>query len=123
MKRRKVLAKYNELIALADTAFRTRSYLLSRDTYLEADALSTGATYPQERISEINKLMDTQKWASIAEEYNAYIQQADGAKSHAIARFYYKKALEVKKDDTYAKEKLTEVEAFISERKGKTVDL
>ena len=40
-----------------------------------------------------------------------------------MARFYYKKALEIKKEDPYASERLAEVEKNIGARQEKSAEL
>ncbi len=186
LRRAELMARYKQIIATADAAFKTENYAIARAHYTEADQLQTGENYPknkikeidnifnsgkykqrlaefnhnkklaeqalgeknyagakvyyekaasilpidkeeiQKKIAEVNQLIEAERLARQNKEYQIQIEKADQAykeKSYAIAKFYYQKALEIKKDDKYAQEKLGEVEKLINERTEKTVEL
>lgn len=186
LRRAELMARYKQIIATADAAFKTENYAIARAHYTEADQLQTGENYPknkikeidnifnsgkykqrlaefnhnkklaeqalgeknyagakvyyekaasilpidkeeiQKKIAEVNQLIEAERLARQNKEYQVQIEKADQAykeKSYAIAKFYYQKALEIKKDDKYAQEKLGEVEKLINERTEKTVEL
>ena len=186
LRKAELMARYKQIIATADAAFKTENYAIARAHYTEADQLQTGENYPknkikeidnifnsgkykqrlaefnhnkklaeqalgeknyagakvyyekaasilpidkeeiQKKIAEVNQLIEAERLARQNKEYQIQIEKADQAykeKSYAIAKFYYQKALEIKKDDKYAQEKLGEVEKLINERSEKTVEL
>ncbi len=186
LRKAELMARYKQIIATADAAFKTENYAIARAHYTEADQLQTGENYPknkikeidnifnsgkykqrlaefnhnkklaeqalgeknyagakvyyekaasilpidkeeiQKKIAEVNQLIEAERLARQNKEYQIQIEKADQAykeKSYAIAKFYYQKALEIKKDDKYAQEKLGEVEKLINERTEKTVEL
>ncbi|MCM1030967.1 MAG: hypothetical protein NC410_05930 [Oscillibacter sp.] len=186
LRRAELMARYKQIIATADAAFKTENYAIARAHYTEADQLQTGENYPknkikeidnifnsgkykqrlaefnhnkklaeqalgeknyagakvyyekaasilpidkeeiQKKIAEVNQLIEAERLARQNKEYQIQIEKADQAykeKSYAIAKFYYQKALEIKKDGKYAQEKLGEVEKLINERTEKTVEL
>ncbi|MDR0982773.1 MAG: hypothetical protein LBM07_05975 [Culturomica sp.] len=185
-RRDELMGRYREIIALADKAFDNLNYSIARAHYVDADALQTGEAYPQERIKEIdqiinsskykkqledynsnialaekemkaknyagakvyytdalqalpmnkdevnrkieeiNKLIEAENLAAIEKEYKENIEKADknyNEKAYAVARFYYQKALEVKKGDAYAQKRLSEMESMINDRTEKTIEL
>ncbi len=186
LRKAELMARYKQLIATADEAFKAENYAIARIHYMEADQLQTGESYPknrikeidnifnsgkykqrlaefnhnkklaeqalgeknyagakvyyekaasilpidkeeiQKKIAEVDKLIEAERLARQNKEYQSQIEKADQAykeKSYAIAKFYYQKALEIKKDDKYAKEKLGEVGKLINERIEKTMEL
>lgn len=186
LRKAELMARYKQLIATADEAFKAENYAIARTHYTEADQLQTGESYPknrikeidnifssgkykqrlaefnhnkklaeqalgeknyagakvyyekaasilpidkeeiQKKIAEVDKLIEAERLARQNKEYQIQIKKADQAykeKSYAIAKFYYQKALEIKKDDKYAQEKLGEVGKLINERIEKTMEL
>jgi len=186
LRKAELMARYKQLIATADEAFKAENYAIARTHYTEADQLQTGESYPknrikeidnifssgkykqrlaefnhnkklaeqalgeknyagakvyyekaasilpidkeeiQKKIAEVDKLIEAERLARQNKEYQIQIEKADQAykeKSYAIAKFYYQKALEIKKDDKYAQEKLGEVGKLINERIEKTMEL
>lgn len=186
LRKAELMARYKQIIATADEAFKAENYAIARTHYTEADQLQTGESYPknrikeidnifnsgkykqrlaefnhnkklaeqalgeknyagakvyyekaasilpidkeeiQKKIAEVDKLIEAERLARQNKEYQIQIEKADQAykeKSYAIAKFYYQKALEIKKDDKYAQEKLGEVGKLINERIEKTMEL
>ena len=78
-----------------------------------------------QQIVNINRMIETVRLAEIEKVYKENIGKADQAfqqKAYAVARFYYKKALEIKVIDKYASERLQEVEKRIGERQSKEAE-
>lgn len=186
LKKAELMGEYNKLIAAADIAFKAENYAQAKLSYQAADKLNLGEVYPQNKLKEIDdilnsvkyrnrladynknktegdnamnarnyasakfyyqkaiailpidsetlrdklieieKLIEEERLAAIMKEYNVHIEKADKAydeKSYAVARFYYKKALEVKKDDSHATTRLEEVDKLVSDRTEKTLEL
>lgn len=121
------LADFNQNKELAEKALAAKNYAGAKVYYEKAAAiLPLDKEEIQAKIAEVNKLIEAEQLALINKEYQKQIEKADKAykeKSYAIAKFYYQKALDIKKEDKYAKEKLDEVEKLINERTEKTMEL
>lgn len=121
------LAEFNHNKKLAEQALAEKNYAGAKVYYEKAASiLPIDKDEIQKKINEVNKLIEAERLARQNKEYQEQINKADQAykdKSYAIAKFYYQKALEIKKEDKYAKEKLSEVEKLINERTEKTVEL
>ena len=121
------LAEYNKNKTAGDKALESKSYASAKVYYQRAiEILPIDSELIRERLENIEKLIKDEQLAAIMKEYNEHISKADKAykeKSYAVAKFYYQKALGVKKDDKYAAGQLAEVEKYISERTEKTVEL
>lgn len=121
------LAEYNKSIAAAEKAMQAKNYASAKFYYQQAIAQSSlNKEAVDQKISEIDKLIEAEQLAAINKAYNEHMGKADKAykeKAYAVAKFYYLKALDIKKDDKYAKEKLSEVEKLTGERQEKSVEL
>lgn len=121
------LAEFNHNKKLAEEALGEKNYAGAKVYYEKAASiLPIDKDEIQKKIAEVDKLIEAERLALLNKEYQSQIDKADQAykeKSYAIAKFYYQKALEIKKGDKYAKEKLGEVEKLINERTEKTVEL
>lgn len=121
------LAEFNQNKELAEKSLAAKNYAGAKVYYQKALAiLPIDGDAIRSKIEEIDKLIEAEQLAAIQKEYNKHITKADKAyqeKSYAIAKFYYQKALEVKKGDKYAQGQLAEVEKHINERSEKTMEL
>lgn len=121
------MTEFNHNKKLAEQALSEKNYAGAKVYYEKAASiLPIDKEEIQKKITEVNKLIEAERLALQNKEYQNQIDKANQAykeKSYAIAKFYYQKALEIKKDDRYAKEKLGEVEKLINERTEKTVEL
>lgn len=112
---------------MAEKAAAAKNYASAKFYYQKAkDILPIDKDDIEKHIAEIDQLIEAERLATIEKEYKKQIEKADQAykdKSYAIAKFYYQKALEVKENDQYAKERLAEVEKNIGERTEKTLEL
>lgn len=121
------LAEYTKNKTLAEKNRQEKNYAAAKVYYQNALAiLSFEKETINEQIAEIDRLIEASHLAQIEKEYKTQIEKADKAyneKAYAVARFYYKKALEVKIGDKYASGRLEEVEKNIGERKEKEAEL
>lgn len=121
------LAEYKKNKEMAEKAAAAKNYASAKFYYQKArDILPIDKDDIEKRIAEIDQLIEAERLATVEKEYKKQIEKADQAykdKSYAIAKFYYQKALEVKENDRYAKERLAEVEKNIGERTEKTLEL
>lgn len=112
--------KYDALIASADEAFSAKSYDKAIVDYKAALELKSNENYPAEKITEIEQLIEAA--ARLDEEYAEAIKEGDAAlssKEYQEAKSFYEKAISLKEEEQYPKDKLAEVNALIDEMLAK----
>ena len=121
------LAEFNKNKNTAEKALLEKNYASAKFYYQRAmDILPIDKENIEKQIIEIDKQIEAEQLAAVQKEYKEHIGKADKAfkdKAYAVAKFYYQKALGVKINDSYAKQKLQEVEKHISSRQEKTAEL
>lgn len=103
--------KYNDLIASADESFNKKDYQAAIATYQEALSVKPNEKYPQTKITEAKKLLE--QLQAQEEKYKELIQNADNAfgnEEWESAGSFYNKALEIKPNEAYPKQKIAEIE-------------
>ncbi len=104
---------YQKFIDLADSTFRDNQYAVSRGWYNRALGVKANEAYPKDQIKEIeNKIADRMAGQS-GIQFESYLQKAGAAfelKNYNVARFWYKKALELRPDNTDVKRSLDEIQ-------------
>jgi len=111
---------YDNIIAQADEAFNKKNYPVAKFHYYEALGIKSWEKYPKDRIQEILVLTNSLLSEREEQEYKNYIAKADEAlvvKDISIARFYYNKALSMKKEEEYPKIKLKDIQKIIDQDK------
>uniref|UniRef100_UPI0032174242 hypothetical protein n=1 Tax=uncultured Draconibacterium sp. TaxID=1573823 RepID=UPI0032174242 len=114
---------YSEAIARADKLFTDKDYEGSRNEYRTALDVKPEENYPQQRIDEIATILRDLAAAQVAQaeldrNYAALIQQADrlfSAKDYNPAKENYQKASDLKTNETYPKERITEIEEILEQ--------
>lgn len=108
--------KYTEVITKADKAMAAANYSLALTSYTEAAELRKNEKYPQDQIAKINKIIaDTH---SIDDNYTLAIAEGDklfGIKDYAAAVSAFTKAIGLKPDETYPKQRITEINKIMDE--------
>lgn len=121
------LEEYNKNKTLAEKNMQQKNYASAKVYYQKAlSLLAVDKEEIEQRIAEIDRMIETARLAEIEKAYKENIGKADKAyneKAYAIARFYYKKALEIKIADKHATERLQEVEKYIGDRQEKEAEL
>lgn len=121
------LAEYEQNKAAADKALTAKNYASAKFYYQKAlTILPIDRENIEKQITEIEKQIEAEQLAALQKAYKEQIDKADKAftgKAYAVAKFYYQKALEIKINDQYAKQKLQEVEKYISSRQEKGAEL
>lgn len=112
-------AAYDEKILEADAAFDDENWEGARTLYQEAGRLLPTATYPDERIAEIEKRMEEEANAEVEENYQKIIDKADGLFNDdrlddAIS--YYERANGLKPTDPYPAEQIAKIEQIKKDR-------
>jgi hypothetical protein len=112
------LSEYDKAITQADNAFAGKSYQVAKFFYYKALDIKSWEKYPKDRINEILALTNSLLSEKLEKEYRDIIAKADEAyfnKDMAISRFYYNKALAIKKDENYPRIKLKDIQKLIDQ--------
>jgi tetratricopeptide (TPR) repeat protein len=100
---------YSGYIAQADRAYAEEEYNIARFYYYKATEIMPEESYPQVRISEIEKLIRARLSDRRDHEYQRYIDRADSALRQGqlgLARGYYNRALTVRSQKKYPKRQI-----------------
>jgi tetratricopeptide (TPR) repeat protein len=112
------LSEYNNAITQADNAFASKNYQIAKFFYYKALGIKSWEKYPKDRINEILALTNSLLSEKEEKEYKNIIAKADEAyfnKDLPISRFYYNKALSIKKDENYPRIKLKDIQKLIDQ--------
>ncbi len=108
---------YLALIQQADQLFATSDYLVSKEKYIQASDLKPEESYPKDRITEIDKILEQQK---IDEEYRVIIVAADGffkTENYTQAKSEYERALTVKSEEQYPKNQINKINQLLEDER------
>ena len=109
---------YQNYINLADSTLRENQLAVSRGWYNRALSVKTDEAYPKEQLQAIADLISERMASRSGEEFNNHIKRASEAfesGNYNVARYWYKKALDLRPDDNDTKEKLNELQNKMSE--------
>jgi tetratricopeptide (TPR) repeat protein len=112
------LSEYDKAIKQADDAFAIKNYQIAKFFYYKALDIKSWEKYPKDRINEILALTNSLLSEKEEKEYRDIIAKADEAyfnKDMAISRFYYNKAISMKKDENYPRIKLKDIQKLIEQ--------
>jgi len=112
------LSEYDKAITQADNAFASKNYQIAKFFYYKALGIKSWEKYPKDRINEILALTNSLLSEKEEKEYRDFIAKADEAyfnKDMSISRFYYNKALAIKKDENYPRIKLKDIQKLIDQ--------
>lgn len=133
---------YNELIAAADGAFKSKEYDRARSGYTDALGVKPGEKHPTDRLAEIERILadlaakdaaDAAEKARLEEErrrkeaadaetearYREAVARGDAgfsSESFDAARSGYNDALGIKPDEAYPKERLAAIDKLLADR-------
>jgi tetratricopeptide (TPR) repeat protein len=102
------------LIKQADALFADKKYPEARNAYHRALSVDPNNSHAQQRADEINEIIRRQQ---IEQEYQNLIVQADNSFKELLyveARNTFQKALDLKQNEDYPKQKINEIDAIIS---------
>jgi len=123
--------KYKLLIKKSDISFRLKQYENALITYTEASGLKSEEVYPKQQIKKIELLLyalkkdNAEKDKLLADrkllesKYKSLILKADElfvSNEYKKAKEIYNLALEIKPSDTYAKDKISEIDSILSKK-------
>ncbi len=112
------ISGYDQAISLADDAFSKENYNVAKFYYYKALDIKSWEKYPKDRIDEILALTHSLLSEKEEKEYRDIIAKADEAyfnKDIAISRFYYNKAISIKRDENYPRIKLKDIQKLIEQ--------
>lgn len=113
-----VRSDYQEAIDMADDAFQKSNYTVSKFYYYKALGIKSWEKYPKDRVQEILVLTNSLLSEKEEQQYRDLIARGDEAytvKDFAIARFYYNKAISMKKNEDYPWIKIKDLEKIIAQ--------
>jgi tetratricopeptide (TPR) repeat protein len=109
---------YANAIASGDEAFGNQSYEEALGFFNQALTLKPDEFYPSEKVKEINALLEEiARKEELERSYNDFIAQADGSFESELfeqALESYTRASELKPDEEYPKEKISEVNEILN---------
>lgn len=107
---------YQQFVDLADSTFRESQLAVSRGWYNRALTIKPNESYPKEQLQAIADLIAERMAGRSGEQFDSHIQKATEAlekQNYNVARYWYKKALELRPDDQEAKDKLAEIQNVV----------
>ena len=104
---------YQKFVDLADSTFRENQYAVARGWYNRALGVKANEKYPKDQLEEIESKIAERMAGQSGQQFDTNMQKAAAAfeaKNYSVARFWYKKALELRPDNTDAKNRLKEID-------------
>ena len=104
---------YQKLVDVADSTFRDNQYALARGWYNRALSVKANENYPKDQLKEIENKIAERMAAQSGQQFETAVQKASvafEAKNYNVARFWYKKALELQPNDSDVKNRLVEIQ-------------
>lgn len=109
--------QYQKLITAADNQFDLKTYEKAKELYIRARKMNPDDHYPNQRISEIDRLVqeiesnksEEQKLQALQDKYTKLISQADGARDAEQwnkAKSYYKQANAIMPSESYPQQQV-----------------
>lgn len=110
-------AKFDNLLAQAEQQVTTKNYAQAKSLLSEAMLVLPNNPFPQQRINEINKLIDDEARKGTMDKYSQLIAQADvqfDNENYAQAKSEYTQALEIMPNETYPQQQINKINQIIS---------
>ncbi len=110
----KLFASY---IADGDRLFAVKDYKGARSAFTKATGIKPAETYPKQRITEINKLIEALELAFRA-EYNKALGEADklyNTKIYDLAIDAYEAASVINPDDPYPQQQISKIRKYMAD--------
>lgn len=111
--------EYNDCIKKGDKAFEGKKLDVASFYYRKAVNIKN-ADYPKSQMFKINELWKSGKYAKERREYQAWVNKGDEqikSKNYAVARFNYKKALQIYGAEEYPKAQIKEIAQLLKKSK------
>ncbi len=110
---------YSILIKKGDNNFEAKHYTVAKIMYKRALKLFQ-REYPKQQLDEITKLVKEGRIALLTEAYEEAITKGDNAlnnNEYGVAKFYYRKAMAMAKNEDYPRQQLKEIKLRLKEEK------
>nr|WP_320022182.1 hypothetical protein [uncultured Draconibacterium sp.] len=107
--------EYQRFIDLADESYRNNELAVARGWYNRALSQKDNENYPKEQLREIERRVAERVAGRSQQQFEKFKTTANSAfeaGNYNVARFYYRKALELRVDDAEVKAKLQEIESL-----------
>jgi len=101
------IKKYQKLIDQGDESFSQKKYTKAKSSYSKALEILPGEAYPKNKISYIEYVLSRRR--AVDERYNSFIEKGNTyfhSGRHWLARNAYQKALEIKPDEKYPRQRI-----------------
>ncbi|MCX6251108.1 MAG: hypothetical protein NTX61_10195 [Bacteroidetes bacterium] len=117
--KKKIDSQYMRVIAVADSFYIEKNFLLAKNNYQQALTLKPREAYPKEMITKSDNLMAGYEAnaKALEETYQSTIANADklfADKSWEQARSEYQNALKIKPVERYPKDKIAAIDAILT---------
>ncbi len=115
--------QYDLLLANGNNFFGTQQYLEAKQAYQSAMNLFSDQPYPRNKIQEIEGILAQKEKQK---QYNNLISNGDGfysAMNYTAAKSAYQQAITVNPSETYARQKITEIDAIIRENERQSAEM
>lgn len=117
----KVDRDYTQAIGLADAAYQQNDFAKALGHYREASGIKPAEAYPRSRITELtNLLAQTQQ---LNDRYDAAVAEGDrlfNQRTYPAARNAYARAVEVKPDQEYPRNRIREIDQILAQQDADT---
>nr|WP_320000206.1 hypothetical protein [uncultured Draconibacterium sp.] len=107
--------EYQRFIDLADESYRNNELAVARGWYNRALSQKDNENYPKEQLREIERRVAERVAGRSQQQFEKFkttAKSAFEAGNYNVARFYYRKALELRADDAEVKAKLQKIESL-----------
>lgn len=117
-KEKEAKARYTAAVAKGDAGMQKKNYTEALAAYKEAQSIKPSEPYPNNKISEINNILDGQARAKEKDkQYADVIAKADksfAAKDYKSAKSFYLDASLLKPTEKYPKDKVAELDNILN---------
>ena len=120
--------QYQAAITRADGFFQMREFDASKIAYQDALNIKPGEQYPRSQIQEIDRLLairEAEKQREIEAGYKSAILSGNrlfSSNQYALAKNEYEKALNYRPGDTYASNRISEINRIISQQEQRAAE-
>ena len=101
--------EYRKFVAYGDKELTKKNYSVAKFYYQKAKRLNSSEKYPDAQLDKIDGLINSKKNQKLEADYKRAVNRANQAYdkgNYSVARSYYKKAENLKSNESYPKERL-----------------
>lgn len=110
-------AAFNKVVTQADEYFNTKNYQKAVETYRQALGMRPENAYVKKQLTEAEKLNKQESVSLANQQYQKILDVADNHfkdKNYEKALEYYNRALSIKSNDPYPKNKIEEINGILN---------